>query len=243
MIELMFAFDPLVVIDEASTRAAAAAADDSTAAVPSCPGWTVRDVVQHLGYVFRFWTDAISLGGAEPAEQDEGVRPADIVTWATDSSAALVAAARATSSEAPAWTWWGEPATVGAIVRHQVQEALVHAWDADLALCSRGRARPALDRARPLEPAVADDGVAEFLAIMLGEVAAAKLPAQVALAATDTGSIWHAGPGDPGEPAATVRGTASDLVLLLYRRIGLDAVEVEGDPVAAVALVAAAETE
>jgi uncharacterized protein (TIGR03083 family) len=233
MIERVFAFDALVVIDEASRRAAAAAADDSTAAVPSCPGWTVADLVQHLGYVFRFMTDAISLGGAEPSEQDEGLRPEDIVTWATDSFAALAAAARARSPEAPAWTWWGEPATVGAVVRHQVQEALVHAWDADLAL---GRARPL-----PSEPA--DDGVGEFLAIMLGEAAAATLPAQVALASTDTGNIWHAGPGDPAEPAATIRGTASDLVLLLYRRIGLDAVEVAGDRAAAAALVGAAETE
>jgi uncharacterized protein (TIGR03083 family) len=233
MIELMFAFDAPVVIGDATKRVTAAVAASPGAPVPSCPGWTVADLAQHLGYVQRFMANAISLRGAEPPEEDEAIRPDDLVTWSADSAALLLDAIRATTYEAPAWTWWGEPATVGGVTRHQVQEALVHCWDAEAAT----------GQPRPLEQDAADDGVGEFLAIMLGPAEAAALPGQVALASLDTGNIWHAGPGDPGSPGVIVRGTASDLVLLLYRRIGLDAVEVVGDRALAAALVAAAETQ
>ena len=49
-------------------------------------------------------------------------------------------------------------ATAGAVGRHQAQEAAVHRWDAEGV-----RARP-----RPLDPALADDGVPEFIEIMIG---------------------------------------------------------------------------
>jgi uncharacterized protein (TIGR03083 family) len=110
-----------------------------------------------------------------------------------------------------------------------VQEAAVHRWDAALAVGS-----PA-----PLAAEIADDGVGEFLEIMVGPDAAATLNGEVVLESTDTGGTWRA--GRPGESSALVRGSASDLVLFLYGRPPARAVETEGDGELIVALRAAAD--
>jgi hypothetical protein len=134
----------------------------------------------------------------------------------------------------PAWTWWGEPATAGAIARHQVQEAAVHRVDAELVGASM----------TPLHEEVADDGVAEFLQVML-DVPKGTVLRPVLLRALDTGSEWRAGEAtnEAGTPAVTVSGTASDLVLALYGRVGLDTLTIDGDREAAEALLASASVE
>lgn len=55
----------------AALRAAAALAPED-AAVPSCPSWTVRDLVAHAGTRQRFWTAAVTAGPARlpPPEED-----------------------------------------------------------------------------------------------------------------------------------------------------------------------------
>jgi uncharacterized protein (TIGR03083 family) len=99
---------------------------------------------------------------------------------------------------------------VGFWQRRRCQEALVHRWDAEHALGTAG----------PLDPALADDGIAEVIDTMaprqvrLGRTAA--LAHAVGLHATDTGSLRILGPGDP---VATANGTAADLLLLLWGRL------------------------
>jgi hypothetical protein len=65
--------------------------------------------------------------------------------------------------------------------------------------------------------------------------------AQVAFEAPDTGGRWRIGPDAPTR--LTVRATASDLVLLLYRRLPVSAVVLDGDADALVALFATFDTE
>jgi uncharacterized protein (TIGR03083 family) len=114
------------------------------------------------------------------------------------------------------------PPTVGFWQRRRCQEALVHRWDAEHALGTAG----------PLDPALADDGIAEVIdtitprQVRLGRTAA---PAHaVGLHATDTGSLRTLGPGDP---VATASGTAADLLLLLWGRLaaGDPAIAWDGD--------------
>jgi uncharacterized protein (TIGR03083 family) len=198
---------------------------DLEAPVPGCPGWSLEVLVTHLGQVQRFWTAAIRAGGAAPAERGEFSKPADLAGWYQASYSELVDVLRETGFDQPCWTWWGEPATVGAVARHQVQEAAVHRWDAE----------SVSGASAPLEPEVAADGVAEYLTIMLGRDAD-NLPSAVALVATDTGGSWRAGPGEVG---ATIRGTASDLVLLLYRRLPANTADIDGDRALAGALLTA----
>jgi uncharacterized protein (TIGR03083 family) len=152
--------------------------------------------------------------------------------WLRASTDSLLAALAGTADGSPCWTWWGTPATAGAVARHQAQEAAVHRWDAESA-----RGAPA-----PLDREVATDGVAEFLEVMLGP-AESSVPGTVTLSATDSGGQWEV--GRAGDARASVAGTASDLVLLLYRRLPVTAVEVEveGDAGLVTTLLAAANTQ
>jgi uncharacterized protein (TIGR03083 family) len=108
--------------------------------------------------------------------------------------------------------WWHDDRTVGAIARHQVQEAAVHRWDA----------QSAVGTPDAIAAPVADDGVGEFLEI----ARQLREPAPIMFVATDSGRSY---PVSEAAPAVTVSGPASDLVLLLYRRVGSEAVRVEGD--------------
>ena len=184
------------------------------ARVPGCPDWSLRDLAWHLGNVQRFWARIVRVGAdVQPEFPDEQAPPDALdVAWMRDSTAALLDALRTTDPGTSAWVWWRDDRTVGAIARHQVQEAAVHRWDAQSAA-----GRPA-----SIAPEVADDGVDEFvwLSRQLRE------PTPIELVATDSGRSF---PVSDSRPAVTVSGSASDLVLLCYRRVPASAVTVDGD--------------
>ena len=85
----------------------------------------------------------------------------------------------------------------------------MHRWDAE----------HALGQARPMDVALASDGVAEVFDTMVWRMiarGAATEPEQaVRLTATDSGGSWTFG---PGEPVAEISGTADDLLLMLWGR-------------------------
>jgi uncharacterized protein (TIGR03083 family) len=201
--------------------------------VPSCPDWSFRDLIMHIGQVQRFWAGNLRAQDASSpwrAPPDRPASDADLASWMRASSDDLLAALGDVSDAAPCWTWWGEPLTSGAVGRHQVQEAAVHRWDAEF---THGTPPP-------LDPAVAHDGVAEFLEVM-GAAGAIDLTGTVTLLATDTGGEWSVGEGMAS--LATVRTSASDLVLLLYRRLPLSVAETEGDLGLAQSLLGLADPE
>jgi uncharacterized protein (TIGR03083 family) len=175
-------------------------------------------LILHLGRVQRFWATTVRAGELDPefpAEETGPDNAEDLAAWFRASTRELLDALRDVAWETPAWTWWKEDRTVGALARHQVQEAAVHRWDAQLALGSP----------QPLPEKLADDGVDEFLWI----ARQMRGPEPVAFRATDSGTTYAAGSGDP---VVTVSAPASDLVLLLYGRISADDVLIEGDAAA-----------
>ncbi len=123
--------------------------------------------------------------------------------------------------------------TVRDLAHHvgEVQEIAVHTWDAEAVTASPD----------PLRRDVADDGVGEFVEIVLGSSADA-LPGVVTLRATDTGGTRRVAGGGPGRRQAGVSGTASDLVLMLYRRLPVSDCIVEGDPLLVASFLALADT-
>jgi uncharacterized protein (TIGR03083 family) len=253
--------DLLTLIDDRSAALRAAASDaGQDAAVPGCPDWSVGDLVAHLGAVQLFWAAVVTAGSpdAPPGEDKLGDRTpgADLIGWSAASTDALLGALREAGQDRPCWAWWegsGAPLTSGAIARHQVQEAAVHAFDA----------QEAAGRAEPLPPVVAADGIGEFVTVAMASLGPwPHRPAAVELAAAD-GTAWRislTGAGaiatDAGEPAAAsqrdagqpepdarLRGTASDLVLALYGRHTERGVAVEGDRALADALLTWPENE
>ncbi|GIF21636.1 uncharacterized protein (TIGR03083 family) [Actinoplanes tereljensis] len=227
--------DLIRLIDERSGafRAALAAAPSLDAPVPTCPGWTLFDLARHLGEGQRTWAAIVAAGPASAKTTPERVPAAPpgrqaLLAWLFESTQQLLSAVRAAGPDRGCWTWWAEsqsPSTSGAVARHRLQEVAVHTYDAQLG-------------SEPLPTEVALDGVDEFLATCCaGPYAWPHKPAVVDYHATEGRSwrLWLAADGvrvaspDAGPADASLRGTASDLVLALYLRIPVDSLEVSGD--------------
>ena len=110
----------------------------------------------------------------------------------------------------------------------------MHRWDAELATGSVGALRPEL----------ASDGVPDFIQIMVGGDADA-LSGTVVLTRDRHRRQLASGGGavrGSGGRAAELRATASDLVLMLYRRLPVPDSAVEGDPLLVAAFLSLADT-
>ncbi|MEU6252558.1 maleylpyruvate isomerase N-terminal domain-containing protein [Streptomyces sp. NPDC047043] len=91
----------LSLIEDRSTALgkAAAAATELDVRVPSCPDWSLRNLITHLTGVQHFWAAAVAAG---PSEQPPTV--AEPPTELPAATAALVAALRDSGPEARCWT-------------------------------------------------------------------------------------------------------------------------------------------
>ena len=203
--------------------------------MPGCPDWTLADLVEHLGGVQRFWAVVVSeadASGPPPREKTDFPSPSgDLIAWSAASTELLLDALRSAGPSSPAWAWWGAsgaPLNASAVARHQVQEAAVHARDAE----------ETIGKPLPLPASVAVDGVAEFLSVPLASLGPwPGRPVRIAFAASDgpthvvdlSSSGVAFDPPSAGSPALTVHGTAGELVLGLYNRIPLDSLQLEGD--------------
>ena len=221
---------------------------DPSLPVPSCPDWTIADLVWHLGEVHWFWGTDVELRPSAP-DEIEKMKPerpatyADIVTWGRAQADRMIELLDATPNDVPVWTWALNESdhNVGFVRRHQVQEAAVHRWDIEQA---------AAGRPQPIEPDVASDSIDEMLAITLpwGVRPDKPLGGSVHLHCTDTDGEWfvHADGRvervhEKGDVA--IRGTASDVLLALYTRVPLGDVEIVGDQALAEELLARVNTE
>lgn len=236
--------DLLRLIDERSAafRAAVAAAPGLDVQVPSCPGWTLYDLVRHLGEGRRAWAATVAAGpGATaksaPADAAEPPREREaLLAWMAASTQELLDALRAAGPDRGCWTWWDtsqSPRTCYAVARHQLQEVAVHTYDAQLAVGA----------AQPLPTDVALDGAEEFLSTCCSTTSPwPHKPADLDFHAAE-GRSWRLRLSADGArfsrlpadalstetPDASVRGTAADLVLVLYGRIPLGSLQLDGD--------------
>ncbi|GAB2688811.1 maleylpyruvate isomerase family mycothiol-dependent enzyme [Thalassiella azotivora] len=204
---------------------AATLADDHLGApVAGCPGWTLRDVVLHLGETHRWARHAVLAGTGDHWPQPGPRDDAGLRAWFADGAGALVETLTRTGPDTACWTLW-PPRTARFWRRRQALEALVHRWDAETAT-----------GCQPELPAdLAADGVDEVVGTMVPRqvrLDRTTWPRQpIALVATDTGHRRVLGaPGD-WAVAAAVHGTAADLLLLLWKRRALsgDGLRVDGD--------------
>lgn len=165
--------------ETAALAAAARAAADSGEAplVPSCPGWSMSDLVLHLGGVHRRLTVVFRERRTEPADHSDlsvlglpadrrgwpapetapnrGPIPAGLIDWFADGAAALAELFRTTPADTPLWTWWHDR-TAGFWTRMQAIEAAVHRWDAE----------NAIGTARPVDAEPAADAIAHTFEVM-----------------------------------------------------------------------------
>jgi uncharacterized protein (TIGR03083 family) len=230
------AFEDLLALVQdrsAALRGSVAGSPDLDARVPSCPDWSLRDLVKHLTQVHRFWAAAVMAGpsGKPPTVAPaEDTLSADLLAGSAAATQELIAALRAAGPAAGCWTWWGDsdvPMTSGAVARHQVREAAVHAFDAQLTTGTP----------QPVPPVIALDGIAEFIDVSHGTAGPwPHKPVRIGLHAAEgrswlldlTASGSHV-IDDQHETAADLHGSASDLLLTLHGRLPLDSLRSEGD--------------
>jgi uncharacterized protein (TIGR03083 family) len=222
--------------------AVAAAALD--APVPSCPDWTVLDLVHHLAAVYEWVHGHVARGVTSPPEPrwpDRTGRPAGpaALTWWDDEFAQLMARLDGLDPELPAWNWAPQAKKAWFWHRRMAHETAVHRWDAQMAS----------GLAEPVEAKLAVDGVSEVLDSWL-PAGRRRGPTDrvgvVQLTAVDAGQEWTVrlrGDGgvalldtrtllddDSRGVRAVATGNASDLVLSLWGRVRFDVLHASGDP-------------
>lgn len=225
---------------------ASTAATDLDRAVPSCPEWTVAQLVGHTGWVHR-WVNAVLRAdpATPPSPRTIGTAPSgpDVLDWyrrALDEL--LVSLSEVDLSQT--YTTFAGPRDGHWWARRMAHEAGMHRWDA----------QNAVGVADPFEPGVAADGVEEaldtYVVRRFDHGAFGSAGQTMHLHATDSGA---GGDGTAGgeathgewmltmQPDAVVwerahgkgdvalRGSTSDLLLFLMGRVGPDRFEIFGD--------------
>ncbi|MFG2617143.1 maleylpyruvate isomerase family mycothiol-dependent enzyme [Streptomyces sp. NPDC048507] len=222
---------------------------DLTLPVPTCPGWTLGDLVRHCGGVHR-WFSALLLQRVQerPAGRDLDLRlperDEDYPDWLAAGAAAAAEVFAGLDPDAPMWVW-GADAHARFWIRRMLFETLVHRVDAERTL--------GLPSA--IEPALARDGVDEFLTNLPFATPFAPGVARlrgtdrtIRFRCTDTDGSWLVrlrpdgfglvadGPGagsgsGSGSADATVLAPAAGLLLALYGRTTRTApgIETTGD--------------
>ena len=211
------------------------------APVPSCPSWTVADLVEHLTSLMRWVRESTPRGVI--TKPDDRVVPQPRPEWPEALEAlhreltGMTETLDAVEPEFPAWTWPAQAKKAGFWHRRMAHEISVHRWDAEAAA----------GRPTPIETKLAADGVNEVLDTWLPAGRRREpttLQGVVHLVATDAAYEWFLrlrGAGvalldtgtildsDDHHARAEATGTASDLQLVLMGRRPLDVLTIGGD--------------
>lgn len=211
-------------------RLAEAAGGRLGADVPSCPGWSVRDLVRHVAEVYEHKIACTLLQQAPDPWPPEWPADRDPVEWLDDAHDRLLEMFERSEPSTPSATWWPPDQTVGFWARRMAHETAVHRADAELAAGT----------ITPIDADLATDGVDEILHLMLaGDWSEAPDDAAMGqrVAVVTGGRTWivelsrEAVAVDEGDQTrdATVEGDPSDVVLWLWGRAEDDRVTRSGD--------------
>jgi uncharacterized protein (TIGR03083 family) len=219
------------IANESVALADAAERGDLDAQVPSCPDWTLAQLVAHIGEVQQWARTVVEQRASERiSRRTLAAAPtgAELIPWFREQAPLLVATLAATDPSTPMWTFTDDH-TARFWFRRQAHEVAVHRWDAELTTGS-----PA-----SIAADLAADGVDEWLGLLpiRGPGGLVGNGETVHLHCTDTEGEWIVTLGADGPSVkraheksdVAVRGAASDLDLFVLGRIELSAFEVFGD--------------
>jgi uncharacterized protein (TIGR03083 family) len=211
---------------------------DLGAPVPTCPGWTVRDLVRHLGGVHRWATGFVRGEGRQAKDgdleelvsgwpDDAALRP-----WFAQGHEELVRALAGASPDLETWTFLDAPSPLAFWARRQAHETAIHRVDAE----------SAIDRITGFPAPFAVDGIDELLLRFVAR-GGPELPVDrdraLLVEATDVDRRWRvtftpsgfrtAGHGGAGSADTRIRASASDLYLGLWNRRAFEPSAIVGD--------------
>ncbi|HWS92548.1 MAG TPA: maleylpyruvate isomerase family mycothiol-dependent enzyme [Mycobacterium sp.] len=217
---------------------------DESKPVPTCPGWSLTQLLRHVGRGDRWaaqivrdrldhFLDPRTVEGGKPPPD-----PADAISWLHGGAQRLVDAVELSGVETPVWTFLG-PRPANWWIRRRLHETAVHRADAAITVGS--------DFA--LDADIAADGITEWLervAIQAGSDGT-PLPLEdgntLHLHATDPGlgeaGEWTVGVDEGriswshehGKGSVALRGGATELLLAMVRRVSVadTGIELFGD--------------
>ncbi|MFJ9903872.1 maleylpyruvate isomerase family mycothiol-dependent enzyme [Streptomyces sp. NPDC101152] len=216
---------------------------DLSAKVPTCPDWTLEQLVLHMGGVLR-WVEVLVRTRAQEDVPDEDIPrgdgpqtpgdAAELDAWLAEAGELVVGALREAGPDAKVWSWAGMLGS-GFWARRMAHEITVHRADATLAAGLRYE----------VAPDIAADAIDEWLQIV-GLVAerretepplaagcslhlhatdvSPELNAEWLVEGTEGGITWRRG---HAKADVALRGPLTSLLLAFYRRLSLDSPEVE----------------
>jgi uncharacterized protein (TIGR03083 family) len=225
--------------EQGGLTTAAAQATPLDTPVPTCPGWTVSDLLRHTGGVHRWAATIVGEARPEPISLDQPHEidpdlPGEegLVDWYAAGHAALVAALSTAPADLDCWAFMRTaPSPAAFWARRQAHEATIHRIDAESAAGHRST----------IGADLAADGIDELLTGFLPRNRKLRAEADTTLLvlATDVDRKWlvrigserpQAAPARPGEVAdATVSGPAETVYLALWNRSPLTEVTTTGD--------------
>ncbi|MGW2556002.1 maleylpyruvate isomerase family mycothiol-dependent enzyme [Streptomyces sp. NPDC001635] len=215
---------------EGGLLAAAAEQAGVDAEVPTCPGWQVRDLLQHTGMVHRWAASFVTEGHTSP-HPDGGLPDLDgsaLAAWFRDGHRGLVDTLSCAAPDVRCWHFLPAPSPLTFWARRQAHETTVHRIDAEAA---RGGTPTAVT------PALALDGIDELLrgfhARRRSRVRSEE-PRVLRVRATDADdAVWTVRlsteppvteRADAGRADCEVTGPAEALYLSLWNRLPFPAV-------------------
>lgn len=204
--------------------------------VPTCPDWTVRDLLGHIGRTHRWAASFVTTGRTDPPIGDSELAPVptddELLDWYCEGHAALVSGLESAPFDLDCWSFLPAPSPLAFWARRQAHETAIHRADAD----SAGGSLPAF----PVPFAI--DGIDElllgFFARKRGRLVADP-PVTIGVRVLDGGpnDCWtitvtpegrHVGRGG-AHGDCVLAGRSSDLYLALWNRRDLDGITVTGD--------------
>lgn len=222
---------------EGRLLASAASELDPGAEIPTCPGWTVRDLVRHTAGIHRWCGENVrgqlrSLLEVEDLKDLYGKWPADeeLIEFYLDELALLIKSLEEAPDDLQCATFMVCDSPKIFWCRRQMQETTVHRVDVELVSGSL----------TPIDPELASDGVDEMLTGFVPR-RFMKLrsddPISIRIDVTDTGRSWRLDVSN--EPTIVTRdnlddadciaqGRAEDLFLTLWNRPGRERLHISG---------------
>jgi uncharacterized protein (TIGR03083 family) len=208
-----------------------AGAIDLDVAVPTCGDWTMRDLLAHVGSVYRRATTAVTerattqVGWVSPPDDLP-----DVSAYLAEALDDLVHALSDSDAQAPVWNWSGDNQTAQFWARRMAHESAVHRYDA----------QRAHGLAQPIDADLACDGMDELVDLVLPRIVGRdqpELPTGTYHFVSTDGSEWVLKSGEDGlerlsaprNVDVTITGPASAVLLAACGRVKWASLETAGD--------------
>ncbi len=230
--------DYLSIISDETSRIVVAYERDRYAAVPWSDRWTVGTVARHVAGTHHVVAEVVR--GRPDADfglfanlQTPPKDSPEFVQWFRSRTASLLEQLSSVPPDDECWSWFTPGRRVRWWARRMAFEAVVHRWDTDAAQ----------GQDFSVAPWIAADGIDEFLDVFVAASRAAReAPAgpTVNFECSDRGDRWWLDLSeqggrivsrDPHAASVKIRGTAEQLLFIVWGRISISdpaGVEVSG---------------